>query len=201
MNAFSVEPAAAFRGERTYYHSTDLYEAIVAALRSHGVTATGFDLKIRDRIVTRPRLEFLEGTAAAAADEPAAQGRFTVGDTVWTVRVIAGGQPITERKPYDESGIWSRTTREGDAFVARDCRDAAPIEVVTAVGVLAHKTLFPPPVGQRWLLGQLTGSRLLGPQELDCCRVEVIRRVGSQMTQSTYADRHGVVGRMLFVLK
>jgi hypothetical protein len=198
---FRVEPAAAFRGERTYYHSTDLYEAIVASLQSRGVAATGFDLKIRDRIVTQPCMEFQEGAPPGSGREPAAQGRFTAGEAVWNVRVVAGDRPITERKPYDESGIWSRTEREGDAFVARDCAGATPIEVVTATGVLAHKVLFPPPAGQRWLLGQLTGTRLLGPEELDYCRIDVVRRVGSQMTQATYADRHGVVGRMLFALK
>lgn len=197
---FSTQADAAFRGQRDYYHSTDLYQDLVAGLASHGLVPDRFELKIRDRIVTRPRLDFHQGQAAEGQPVAATAGVW-IGDAPWTVQVIAGEEPITRRKPYDETPIWSRVTQEGRAFTAQGCEGVAAIEVVTAVGVLAHKTLLPPAAGTRWLLAQLTATRMLGDSELDWFRFEVVRQLGATMTQGTMADRDGVFGKMLFILK
>lgn len=200
--AFTVRPPAQFRGGREYYHSTDLYEALVAALRGRGVQPSAFDLRIHDRIVTEPRLSFAPGEAVAEAGErAAATARFETSTGPWHARVVAGAVPITGRRPYDESVIWSLTRRDGDAFVAEDVPGVSPIEVVTAVAVHAHKVLLPPPPGARWLLAQIAGERMLESSETGFFRFELVRKVGKGTTQSAMCDRNGRFGKLLFVLK
>jgi hypothetical protein len=197
---FTVYPRAAFRAHRDYYHSTDLYEALVQSLRDHGVQATAFDLRIRERIVNQPRIDFVRGEAAATG-ELAAMARFGQGATSWTAHVSSGSEPIADRKPYDEGPIWSRVEQFDNCLVAQDCVGVAPIEVVTAVAVLAHRKLLPPPPGARWLLAQISADRLLGEAELGYFKLELTRRLGPTMTQSRMVGREGAFGKMLFILK
>lgn len=199
--AFSLEPAASFRGQRDYYHSTDLYEALVGGMQDQGIEATGFDLKIRDRITHQPRICFHSGDSIGVDTDAAATARFATTTGPWVAQVTAGNQPIDARKGYDETPIWTRVRRDQRAFIAEGCTGFAPVEVVTAVGVYAHRELLPPAPGSRWLLAQMTASRMLAASELEYFRLEVVRQVGASMTQSTMADRHGVFGKMLFILK
>lgn len=199
---FCFQPAAFFRGQRDYYHSTDLYLALMKLLSESGVRPSGFDLKLREKIVMTPMFEAYVDQPPVESAETAAIARLT--DVVgrnWQVLIRPGVAPITARKHYDEATIWTKTRRVVDAFVAEGCEGVEPVEVVTAVGVLAHRTLFPTAPGQRWMLAQLQADRLLGPSELKFFRFEVRRQVGRGITESVMADANGSFGKMLFILR
>ncbi len=200
MSGFEVRPGGVFRASRDYYHSTDLHDALVEALRARGIDPGAFDLKLRGRIDHDPVLHIIPGASPPVPDAPAV-ARFSAPQGPWSASVTEGVEAIQRRKPYDEQPIWSRTRQVAGAYVADGCSFARPIEVVTAVAVLAHRELLPPPAGMRWLLAQLTAERALGEADQDHCRIEIVRRVGSGMTQSTVADRAGVFGKMVFILK
>ena len=198
---FSVNPVAMLRAQRDYVHSTDLYSGLVDALVSRGIQPKGFDLKIKGRIVSQPRLDFFREDPPAPTERPSAAAKFDTTDGIWIVRVYAGNQPLVERRAYDESALWASVTHVDNSFEVRACVGYTPIEIVTAVGVLAHKTLFPPAPGTRWLLGQISAKRMLGEAELQHFRLDVAKTLGPKMTQSNMIDANGVFGKMLFILK
>lgn len=198
--AFSVHPEPVLRGTRDYYHSTDLYEALVAGLAGQGIEPSAFDLKMKERITGCPRIDFFGDGPVDASPALAAVATFEEGARRWLAHVCQEPDPIVARKPYDETAIWQRVWREDRAFVAEGCTGVSPIEVVTAVAVHAHRTVLPPVAG-RWLLAQMTARRMLGPSELDYFRFELGRQLGPNMTQSHLADRSGSFGKALFILK
>ena len=202
MNAaFSVYPPVALRGSRDYVHSTDLYSGLVAALESNGVASPcEFELKIRDRIVVRPRYDFYLGDSAPVGHKPLAVAKFKNANQTWTAHVAAGSDPAVSRKPYDESGIWSKVQQNASSFEVRDCHGYTPIEVVTAVAVLAHQTMYPPATGSRWLLAQISGRRMLAATENAYFRLDIARTIGPKMVQSNMCDSLGVFVTMLFFL-
>jgi hypothetical protein len=198
----SFQPAASFRGQRDYFHSTDIYLALIELLGKSDVRPVSFDLKLRERIVTAPTFEAYVNQPPIESSQAAATARLTdVEGRHWQVLVRPGNSPISARKPYDENVIWSKTRRELDAFTVEGCEDVEPIEVVTAVGVLAHRTMFPPAQGKRWMLAQLQADRMLGPSELQFFRFELRRQLGRGTTQSVMTDLAGPFGKMLFILK
>ena len=203
MNAeFSVSPPVVLRGGRDYVHSTDLYTDLVAALASHGVaTCREFDLKIKGKIVTQPRFDFYRGHSSPVGDKPSAIAKFWTATENWVAHVVPGLDPVASRKPYDESGIWLKVRQNGWSFEVCDCDGYTPIEVVTAVGVFAHKTLHPPGAGHRWLLAQISGKRMLAATERAFFRLDIARSMGPKMVQSNMSDANGLFGSMLFVLQ
>lgn len=198
---FSVWPVAVLRGQRDYYHSTDLYAELVAALKANGVNASSFDLKVRDKITTQPRVDFYRTESPDTTERPAAIAKFGTPNGDWVACVSNGLDPILARKPYDESLVWSKIIRKGTCFEVSDCEGLSPIELITSLGVSAHKSLYPPLAGERWFLAQIVASRLLGSTDLEYSKVDVARQIGPKLTQSNLIDKKGIFGKMLFILK
>lgn len=198
---FSFLPNASFRGNRSYFHSTDLYESLLSALRNNGIQPTNFDLKIRAQITSQPEINFYLDEPLRLENHPAAIAKFTTSRGIYTAFVRNAGEPIQKLKSYDESLIWSKITMKDECFEINACPSYSPIEVVTSVGVFAHKSLFPPPSGKRWLLAQISANRLLGETEMEYFKLEVARKLGPTLVQTNMIDQSGVFGKMLFILK
>jgi len=198
---FSIFLEASFRGNRNYFHSTDLYDSLLLALRNNGVEPTKFDIKMHAKITTHPEIYFYRDTPINLENHPAAIAKFSTPKFSYVAFVMNGGASIEKFKPYDESTIWSKIMVENKCFEVNNCIDYSPIEVVTSVGVFAQKSLFPPPSGKRWLLAQIAANRLLGKTETEFFKLEVVRKLGPNLVQSNMIDQFGVFGKMFFILK
>jgi hypothetical protein len=198
---FSIFLDASFRANRTYFHSTDLYDSLISTLRINCIEPTEFDLKIHAQITSQPQINFFRVTPRHLENHPAAIAKFMTPGGAYTAFVVNGGSKIQKIKPYDETSIWSKITVKNGCFEVNDCPSYSPIEVVTSVGVFAHKSLFPPPSGRRWLLTQISANRLLGETETQYFKLEVARKLGTTLVQTNMIDQFGVFGKMLFILK
>jgi hypothetical protein len=198
--SFSHLPPTAFRAARDYVHSTDIYEEILAGARSMGLAPAGpVDLRMRSRMSRHPIYHFRLRDAAAAG-HAAATADIVLGETPWSVDVIETPDPVTAHKPYDETPVWSRTRQDGESFSFESDPQLRPIETVTAIGVLLHKTLFPPPAGKRWLFARLLIDRLLDERDSRRVVVSLERRLGASTTRSRVAGDDGTFGSMMFIL-
>jgi hypothetical protein len=191
-------PEALLRGGRDYVHSTDIYDQIMAGAAAAGLAPSGpFDLRIRAKIVRRPRYVFHAGEVSERT--AAAQARFSSEGAPWTVLVQEAGEPVVGRRDYDESPA-ARAAVISDRRAAISSRTGLqPIEAVTALAVYLHKTLFPPPSGRRWILGELNLVRPLMAADATTVAVE-IERVSGPLSRSRIEAADGALGQMLFVL-
>ena len=198
-NGFVHAPAMSLRGARDYVHSTDLYEEMVAGGVAGGVPPTGaLNFRLHAKITRQPLFTYLRGEEPAAA--AAARGYYTSGDQRWTVLITESDQPVTLRKTYDESPAARNATLEDRQASLVAPTGLRPIETVTALAVLLHKTVLAPPAGRRWMLGELALSRPLRPSDSSILRIRIDRVMSAAMTRSTMDAEDGPLGTMLFIL-
>ena len=193
-------PPATLRGTRDYVHSTDLYEEILAGAAGAGIAIAGpIDLRITGKITRQPVYRF-QAAEGADVSRTAAICRFRWREESWICAVAERGEPVTARKPYDESPA-ARLGQIDDRMIAIASETGMrPIEAVTALGVVLHKTALPPPAGERWMLAQLTLRRPLQASDTRKLTVAIERIVGQRMTRSSLAAEDGPLGTMTFIL-
>lgn len=197
---FTFQPTPVFRGSRDYYHSTDLYQSLASELERRNIRADSFDLTIRDKIINKPKVEFYRSESPPLSVRPAAIARFKIpGDSLIAI-VSSNDSPIVQSKQYDESQIFSYIVRNGNKFEVSECNSFSPIEIVTAVAVFAHRTLYPPLDNQRWLLARICCGRMLSGSIQSRCKVEVSRQLNPRLVESKLIDNSGVFGTLLFIL-
>lgn len=197
---FEHSPVATFRGARDYVHSTDLYEEIVAGAQAAGVVVEGpIDLRIRGRITHRPIYAFAPCADAPDRHAPATC-TYRSGTARWGVTIRESEEPVSARKPYDESPASRFSRIDGRSIELVAPTDMRPIECLTALGVALHRTALPPPNGKRWMLGQLTLSRALIAEDAIWLKAAIVRIVGDAIARSTIVARDGELGAMVFIL-
>lgn len=196
------EPVAEFRGARDYVHSTDLYDEIVRGAEALGLNFAGpVDLRIKARITRQPRYRFSrEDALSPVADAVAAQCRFHDGGRPWVVLVSEGVTPVIGRKPYDEGPAARHGSITGRTARLTGETGLQPIEAVTALAVLLHKTALPPPPGRRWMLGQMTLERALAPRDATELRIEIDKVSAGAITRSTLFSGDERLGALVFIL-
>lgn len=195
------EPELEFRATRDYLHSTDLYEALLCGCAE--TVGSGPDgkvsLVIRRRLHRQPRFVFAD-RAARRSHDAVADFSVEAGDTTHHGWIEATDRPVIARKAYDERPIWEAASVQGDRVeLVRGVR-AAPIEAVTALGVLLHRAVAPPGAGERWMLGRLDLERPLRDADLDGLAIAIVQRAGSRITRSTITSGRYPIGTMAFVL-
>lgn len=199
MKPFVFEPEARLRGSRDYVHSTDLYEEIAAGAAQAGLHFSGpLDFRIRARITHRPR--YLYQPADHPVPANAATCTFMNGSEAWMAVVTETDQFVVERKPYDEGPAARFSVVEALKATLAGPTQMRPIEALTALAVHLHKTALPPPSGQRWMLGQLTTSRALEPQDADMLTLMIDKQIGKTTTRTRITTHDGVIGTMIFIL-
>jgi len=155
-------------------------------------------LKIRRKITAQPEFHFL----TAGDDREGASADFLVTARARQVRGVIreSPRPVLLRRDYDERAIWDAAGISNGVITGRPPLGASAIEVVTALGVLHLRTLFPPPQESRWMLSRIDLERPLAADEMAPVTITLRQHVGGRMTRSTIAGREGTLGSMEFVL-
>ncbi len=194
-------PIVAYRGVRPYVHSTTLYTELMAAAGALGLALDGaIDMRFKQAITSAVEMHFDGEVESPEAN--VAPIRFAVGDGDRTVfgRIIGTGEPVTSRKPYDESGIWNSARIDERAVSLSGGAGYAPIEVVTSLCALLHNTIFKPPVGRRWLLARLSLHRPLRPTDATEMKIAITHVIGRTMTRSSIIAAEGGIGTLDFMV-
>jgi hypothetical protein len=194
-------PVVAYRGVRPYVHSTTLYTELMAAAGAFGLALDGtIEMRFKQAITSTVEMHFDGEVESREAN--AAPIRFAVGNGDRTIfgRIIGTDKPVTDRKPYDESGIWDIAKINGRAVSLSGGRGYAPIEVVTSLCALLHNTIFKPPAGRRWLLARLSLRRPLRPTDAVEMKIAITHVIGQTMTRSNITASDGVIGTLDFMI-
>ena len=194
-------PDVAYRGTRTYVHSTDLYAEILAGCEQLdlGIPDGPMQLRFRRALTAQPAICFTITVDDGGAD-PAVEFFVTIAGQRVAGMVRATTRPVTRRASYDERPIWDRAILRGTVIALREECAAAPIEVLTALAVLQHRALCPPAPGNRWMLGRLELARPLRSIDAGALEVTLCRQIGGRMTRSTIASDGAALGQMDFIL-
>ena len=120
-------------------------------------------------------------------------------------RTIAGfvdesATAIAANKPYEEARIWDHARIEDKRAMLRHDTGMAPIEVITALGVLQHKTLYPPEAGHRWLCVRVRFGHPPRPEEVDHVDVEIRQFIAGKISKSAIGLHGENLGEMSFIL-
>jgi hypothetical protein len=200
VRGFVHAPTMLFRGTRDYLHSTDIYGELIAGAHAAGLAPIDgmVALEMRMPITTQPEFHF--GDAPSSECPAAAAFRLGIQSDVISGAILASNRPVIGCRPYDESRISSEARIAGRKVELFAETGMSPIEVVTALGVHQHKTLFPPPVGKRWLLARLFLRRPLRSQDASTITISLDRVVGKSMTRSSVATLNEQLGHMDFIL-
>lgn len=146
-----------FKGSRDYLHSTDMIEAIRAAVASCGVVMEDQRVVIGFRAFARHACTLAfggPGERLARPDRATAFVQIGEGANQRLGWVVEGAEEVERRIPYDEDSICrqgvitERTIRLGQAVGFRT------VEIAVALTKHLHHTLFPEP-GKRWMLTKL----------------------------------------------
>lgn len=194
-------PVVAYRGVRTYVHSTTLYTELTAAAAALGLALDGaIDMRFKQAITSTVEMHFDGEVELPEAN--VAPIRFAVesGDRTVFGRIVGTDKPVTDRKPYDESGIWDIAKIDGRSVSLSGGRGYAPIEVVTSLCALLHNTIFKPPAGRRWLLARLSLRRPLRPTDAVEMKIAITHAIGRTMTRSNITASEGVIGTLDFMV-
>jgi hypothetical protein len=199
-SGFVHAPTLDFRGTRNYIHSTDLYEELIAGAASAGLPPIdgNVELRFRNPIITQPEFHFGDDVATSHG----AAGSFTLGITDRTLsgQIVASDRPVSGRKSYEESRIWTHAQMDDQRVEIAVDSGMKPIEVVTALAVLQHNTLFPPPPERRWFLTRLFLARRLVSDDARAISIAVERVIGRTMTRCTVTTPMGQLGNLDFIL-
>ena len=194
-------PVVAYRGVRTYVHSTTLYTELMAAAGALGLALDGpVELRFKRAITTTVEMHFDGEVESLEASEAPARFALGDGDRIVFGRIIGTDRPVTDRKPYDESGIWDIAKIDGRSVSLSNSVGYAPIEVVTSLCALLHNTLFKPPTGRRWLLARLSLHRPLRPTDGVEMKIAITQAIGRTMTRSSISASEGVIGKIDFMV-
>jgi hypothetical protein len=197
---FVYAPTMMFRGNRDYIHSTDIYGELISGASAAGLPPVDgmVILEIRTPLTRQPEFHF--GADEQAKLPGAAVFRLGIGNDFAFGVILPTERHVVGRRPYDEGRIASEA-RVKDWLVALNTDTGmSPIEVLTALAVFQHKTLFPPPTTKRWLLARLSLVRPLRPQDATAMNISLDRVVGKSITRSTVSVPNERLGNLDFVL-
>ena len=199
-----VRPTFAFRAERNYIHTTDIYDCLLAGLAEAGFGDADGTVSLTIREVMRKQLELhIRETGETVPRPPRAVIDFAVlgGKERIGGWFVATDRPVEERVPYDEeAAIRGRAVVDGHTIAIEGNVGATAIEVVTALAVQLHNTLSPPPPGKKWLDTRLDLHRRLRPADAGRLSLEMVKRHGDRLTKSLISVPGEDLGHIYFSL-
>ena len=179
----------AFKGDRTYLQSADIFDSIIAN------TGASRNLKLQFRRILSHKIEAVD---ASAVDQPeACPARFTGEGDNGAFDLLIVDDPTTEiaaRVPYDEPRVIRDSHIEGSQISSQDGQDASVMERVVALNKhLIHSTVKP---GKKLLFSSANLISL--PARTAHLTVRLESRLGVRLFKSSIhvgADR---VGEIIF---
>ncbi len=194
----------AFRAERKYIHTTDIYDSLLAGLAEAGFGDADGAVSLTIREVMRNQLDLhIREPGETVPRPPKAVIDFTVntGEARIGGWFVATDRPVKESVPYDEeAAIRDRATVTGPTIAIEGDAGATAIEVVTALAVKLHNTLAPPPPGKKWLDTRLDLRRRLRPADAGHLGLEMVKRHGDRLTKSLISVPGEALGHIYFSL-
>jgi hypothetical protein len=175
-----------FRGERSYLHGTDLYQALSAAvpeLPSTGPVSLNFHQLLRNQ----PDLVLSRESLLPLRENPAFRGeiRWGAGEELWHAALLESDRPVTARKACNEAEVAAAASVDVAAKTAVLNRPAPglPIEQVVFLNKRLHLEVLPH-LSPKWLFARLELVAPLPDVLPDGLTISLRQVLGNRFTRS-----------------
>lgn len=151
-----------FRGERNYYHSTDLYLSLEYFIHSIFENGDCKNLKINFRKLStlNPVFSF-QNVPFEQIKNLIADATFEINEVRWFCNIEEGETKIDERVDYEEVKIVNGSRREQFKRTLFEELKFHPIEVVTALSMSLLRENRALAEGEKWVLSHISMPDLL----------------------------------------
>lgn len=204
MNAGLAESredlALRFKGERTYLHGTDVYDAAVHCLRARWPGIEGRCRFAFHRVATRPLTVAIVGYGSGARPPGCvAEMHVTGGGPEATAWFTERAGAVAGRYPYDEDAV-VRDCALLDREIAMEVpARARPIEALVAMTKRLHYSVAKPDRG-RWMFVRLDLKRLLRDDDARGMRVRLIGEPRPTLSRADVVVRGEPLGAIYFAV-
>ncbi|HTT98572.1 MAG TPA: hypothetical protein VMF58_11020 [Rhizomicrobium sp.] len=179
-----------FRGARTYLHSTNVFDFLVAR------TSADRDLKLTFRRKIACQVEAVSAADIERPDDYPARfsGEGPAGRIDLVLAEKVPSVPIVRRKPYDENAVTDGSRIEGETIRSDADNGASAIERIVA----NNKRLVAHLIGSQKTLVFSTVRLVSVPPRRAALKIELRSRLGSTLFRSRiYADE-AEIGEIVF---
>jgi hypothetical protein len=197
----TVELEFRFKGDRTYVHGTDMYNAMLGELLTSYPAITISPLRFTVHRPATLQCHLLVGEPGETLAKPAsavteltthvAEGRISA----WLFEVDA---PVTERYPYDEDRVETVCICHDSSIAIHQDSGYTPIETAVAMTKLLHRRLYPPDMG-KWLFTRLELQRPLAGADTSRFAIHFLEDLGrGRLTKSKIQVGSERIGQIYF---
>jgi hypothetical protein len=188
-----------FKGDRTYLHGTDVYEAAVERLRAEWPGLDGRCRFLFHRLARRPLAALVDRFAPGVArpNGCAAEMHVTGGPVEASVWFVERDGAVDCRHPYDEDAVVRGVTLSANEISLAEPPPNRAIEVVVALTKRLHYAALAPAAG-RWLFVRLDLRRLLRPGDARGVAVRLAGPARAALTRSEIVVRGEPLGSIYF---
>lgn len=183
--SFTHEPEVAFRGARTYVHSTTLYAELLAGAEAAGFVVDGaIELRVRQLMTYQPILRYSSSPGAASSGDAPGTFRLQAADVLLYGDILNGSRPVSKCERYDETSLAAQAVHDGQAIEATNFAGTKPFEIITSLNLQLHHRLFSLPEDRKWYLARIALDRRLTAADARRVRIEMVRTLGQRMTRA-----------------
>lgn len=188
-----------FKGDRTYLHGTDVYEAAVSCLRERWPKIDGRCRFAFHRITGQPLMALCEpfSQGVTRPESCVAEMHVTGSSRQASVWFVPCEGEVTGRYPYDEDQVVADCVVVGNRLALGSVPKAKTIEIVVAMTKRLHNSIAKPEIG-RWLFTRLDLQRVLRPEDADGLSVTLATPARSAITRSNVQTKAGNLGSIYF---
>ena len=197
----TFHPSPAFKGGRTYVHSTDLYPILLDTIDTHipGLKVGAIKFTYRQLLTTRPDLFISDpGNNFGPPKNPATLCQLETQYGKIHAYFKATDQPISRNVDYDEASIDSAVKLDGKTIRISGEIRLTSIEVATSLGRRLHDGLAPQAPGLKWLLAKLELDRPFVENDATGLSITLTTRLGEHLTRSTIFVNKKPIGKIYF---
>lgn len=200
MNVEHATITLPFKGKREYAHGTDIFNALLEAMRTKHVfeSISQIDLVIRKSCLSN----IVSMRSRTGEKHPHAFASFecSTPDGVRSYEIVEESSSAIQRIEFDEDVIArNHTYDEAERSVSLPSRFgfATPIETVVILNKVLHGRVFPQPI--KWLFVRFQCPRWMRPdKQVGSWRIQFVESLGTRLTKSEVYLNEVPVGTIWF---
>ena len=184
-----------FKGDRTYIHGSDIYNAVDRVVGKDNDVCYLSHLAFRR--FARRDCDLL-WAKPPQGESLTAQGRVRHSDTDRPFWVVESSEPAAGRYDFDEASLVAPAVRDGEEIVLEKRSIYTPIEEVIALTKRLSYELTPD-IDGKWVFGQLNLSCAL-PNDYSSLTIRRIREVAGRFSLNNIIIDNDDVGNIRFIV-
>ena len=191
-----------FRGQRTYLHGTDLYNAVTSVLVDQFPHLRGGRVAVNFHTLLQKQPDLLVGAGDLDAERARVEyrGEFVIGDGEQAGRalILESNREVTRRILCPEDRLMEKAQVDpATRRASMEPADATPIENLVALTKKLHLTVLPE-LSRKWLFVRLMLARPLPAERPRHMEVRLQGVMGDRMTRCGVWFDNELVGTIFF---